>query len=238
MPTVRRETVAEQALSILRGKILGGVLRPGDPVTEEAMAKLIGVSRPTMREVLGMLVAEGLLTRHRTTRILQVATLTPTEVSEIYAARRLLEVAGLRAAAGLPAQAFAPLRATLTDMAAAIAARDVYAFVRADGQCHTETVALAANRYLTELHAGLMSKLNLILALVESVDPVDNAEVMHRHEEYVGFIVAGDLEEAEKQLVDRLQAAEQAVLRVFDSQGDIVARRRSLRPEAAPSRQT
>lgn len=229
MSKVRRETVAEQGLDILRSKILDGELRPGDPVTEEAMAKAIGVSRPTMREVLRMLVSEGLLIRHPTTRILQVTTLTAEEVSEIYAARRLLELAGLDAASDLPREAFANLEQTLADMAAAVEAKDVYGLVRADGQCHSETVALTGNRYLTALHSSLMSKINLNLALVESTDPLDNVELLQSHRDYVNLIVDGQIDEAKRQLVQRLESAEREVLRVFNAEGRVVAGRRSLK---------
>lgn len=230
MPKVRRETVAEQGLNILRSKILEGELRPGDPVTEDAMAKAIGVSRPTVREVLRMLISEGLLTRHPTTRILQVTTLAPAEISDIYEARRLLELAGLDAARGAPPEAFANLEATLSEMAAAVEAGDLYALVGADGRCHSETVALTHNKYLTDLHRNLMSKINLNLALVESADPSDHAELLKSHREYVGLIMNGDIDEAKRQLIERLGTAEQEVLRVFDAEGRVVAARRSLKP--------
>lgn len=238
MPKVRRETVAEQGLEILRSKILDGELKPGDPVTEEAMARTIGVSRPTMREVLRMLVGEGLLTRHPTTRILQVMTLTAQEVTEIYEARRLLEVAGIEGSTGLPREAFVNLEGTLTEMAAAVEAKDVYALVRADGKCHSETVALTGNRYLTSLHRSLMSKINLTLALVESIDPLDNAELLRSHGDYVNLIIEGEMAEAKRQLVDRLDSAQREVLRVFDADGHVVAGRRSLHrvePEEEPA---
>lgn len=228
MRTVQRQTVAEQGLAIVRGKILDGELRPGDRVTEEAMAKLVGVSRPTMREVFRVLIGEGLLTRQPTTRILEVSRLDPAEVVEIYAARRLLEIGGIRAAKGLPARAFDRLQDTLAQMRKAVAEADVYAVVRADGRCHTETVALTGNRYLTEFHSGLMSKLNLLLARVETVDPIEQRELLRRHQHYVDLIVAGDLERAEQELSNRLSVAEQEVLKAFSGSGELVGWRRSV----------
>jgi DNA-binding GntR family transcriptional regulator len=54
----RREAVVNQ---IRRGIVLG-VLRPGEKLTEVALATALQVSRPTVREALAQLAQEGLLT--------------------------------------------------------------------------------------------------------------------------------------------------------------------------------
>ncbi|WP_162802216.1 GntR family transcriptional regulator [Ornithinimicrobium murale] len=209
---MRRETVADQGLSILRSRILDGDLRPGDAVTEEAMARDIGVSRPTMREVLTILVGEGLLTRHPSTRILQVTTLTSAEVTEIYAARRILESAGVDGARQATAEERGRLEDTIREMEAAVADNDLYALVQADSRCHAETVALTRSRHLCALHDQLMAKLNLTLSQVESDQPSDNAELLRLHREYVELMLGGDTEAAKTQLLLRLDAAEKDVL--------------------------
>jgi DNA-binding GntR family transcriptional regulator len=229
VPKVRRETVADQSLSILRSQILDGDLRPGDAVTEDAMAREIGVSRPTMREVLKTLVGEGLLTRHPSTRILQVTTLTADEVNEIYTARRILETAGIDAARNASDDELARLEDTIREMSEAVADNDLYALVQADSRCHAETVAFTRSRYLCTLHEQLMSKLNLTLSQVESEQPGDNVELLRQHQEYCALVVAGETEAAKAQLLSRLDAAEELVLEGLQKQ-ETVGRpqRRSL----------
>jgi DNA-binding GntR family transcriptional regulator len=229
VPKVRRETVADQSLSILRSQILDGDLRPGDAVTEDAMAREIGVSRPTMREVLKTLVGEGLLTRHPSTRILQVTTLTADEVNEIYTARRILETAGIDAARNATDDELARLEDTIREMSEAVADNDLYALVQADSRCHAETVAFTRSRYLCALHEQLMSKLNLTLSQVESEQPGDNVELLRQHQEYCALVVAGETEAAKAQLLSRLDAAEELVLEGLQEQ-ETVGRpqRRSL----------
>lgn len=231
VPKIRRETVAEQSLSILRNQILNGDLRPGDAVTEDAMAREIGISRPTMREVLKILVGEGLLTRDATTRILRVTTLTTDEVREIYTARRLLEAAGIDAAASVDDAELRRLEDTLRDMAEAVASNDLYALVQADSRCHSETVAFTHSRYLCDLHDQLMSKLNLTLSLVESTEASDNVEMLRQHQEYCALVLARETEQAKTQLLERLDAAEQLVLEGINQQ-ETVGRpmRRSMTP--------
>ena len=186
------------------------------------MARSVGVSRPTMREVLRILVAEGLLRRHPTTRILQVPTLSPEEVADLYAARLVLELTGIDAAATVPEEAFEPLRASLEDMGTAVRQGEVYDIVRADGRCHTETVALAGIRHLTEFHHSIMTKLNLTLAMVEHSDVIDNDAMLRNHVDYCQLIFDRRVDEAKDQLRTRLASAERAVLTLGD-------RRRSWR---------
>lgn len=209
---VRRETVAEQSLSILRTRIIGGELRPGDAVTEEAVAKGIGISRPTMREVLNSLVGEGLLTRHPTTRVLQVTMLDDQHIKEIYNARRLLELGGVEAAGTASDTELASLEATVAEMAIAVAEDDTYALVQADSRCHSQTVGFMHSRYLDDLHAQLMAKLHLRLAQVEATEARHSDAVLRQHEEFVRLILDRDTAGAQANLKERLDAAEVLVL--------------------------
>ncbi|MBB5223976.1 DNA-binding GntR family transcriptional regulator [Amaricoccus macauensis] len=115
---IRRETVAEQCVQLLRRQILEWRLVPGEVVTEESIARDMGVSRPTVREVLNTLIVEGLLTRNPTTRSLCVTRLDCGGINEIYRVRRLLEAAGVRAFGALDDVALQPLAAATATLAA------------------------------------------------------------------------------------------------------------------------
>ena len=59
-------TAPEQIAASIRESILDGSLGPGDRLpSEEAMAEMYGCSRPTVREALGTLRADGVLTSAR-----------------------------------------------------------------------------------------------------------------------------------------------------------------------------
>jgi len=209
---VRRETVVDQGVFLLRTRILGNDLRPGTPITEEAMAADLGVSRPTMREVLNTLMLQGLLTRDPKTRILQVTTLSPAEVQEIYRARRVLELAGVEAAADLPDDELRQLQAAIDDMVAAAAVGDTSALVAADTRSHTCTVGFLHSRHLSELHSGLMARLSLAITVVETRDTRDDADLVRKHREYGDLVLARDTSAAKESLLGRLDEAEQLVL--------------------------
>lgn len=212
MSKVRRETIAEQSVALLRQQILGRNLMPGTPVTEEAMAQEIGISRATMREVLNTLVSEGLLTRNVKTRVLEVTTLSRAEVQEIYIARRLLELAGVEAAAFASDEELHHLTTTVDAMAEAAANNDLPALVAADTRCHEQTVAFLRSRYLSETHSAVMAKLHLAMSQVESADERDDLELVRQHREYSELMVARDTENAKANLLARLREAERLVL--------------------------
>ncbi|MEP7194777.1 MAG: GntR family transcriptional regulator [Actinomycetota bacterium] len=199
-------TTAELRQSILRNK-----LRPGVPVTEDAMAAEIGVSRSTMRQALNTLLLEGLLTRHPTTRVLAVTTLSQDDVRDIYRARRFLELGGVDAAAGAAPEALDPLRAAAHDLKVAVGAGDVRGFVDADFRCHAETVAFLGSRHLTETHRLLMSKLRLVFTQF-SDDERDKSRSLVLHEEFTDLMVRGRIAEARANLASRLDNAERLIL--------------------------
>src|ERR1700752_4485365 len=79
----------------LRRAVFDGELESGTPLREVALAESLGVSRPTVREALGMLVAEGLATREPN-RGFPIAPPEAATVRDICRARRVFEGAGVR----------------------------------------------------------------------------------------------------------------------------------------------
>src|SRR3954466_15645368 len=66
----------------LRRAVFDGELESGTPLREIALTESLGVSRPTIREALGVLVAEGLATREPN-RGVSVSTPDPASVRDI-----------------------------------------------------------------------------------------------------------------------------------------------------------
>ncbi|GIT82056.1 GntR family transcriptional regulator [Leifsonia sp. LS1] len=205
--TLRRETVAEQSAELLRAQMLAGQLRPGDLVTEDAMAKEIGISRPTMREVLGALVVEGLLTRNPSTRVLHVTRVTEQEIREIYIVRRLLELAGVDAMKSQALSALAPLETATRELADAVAAGDRPGVARADIRCHLATVGLVGSPDLVDFYLRQLTKLEL--AMAEGMRSPAELEVAQEvHVTFLQLLREGRTQEAREQLETRLNEAE------------------------------
>lgn len=207
---IRRETVADRTTAELRQSILQSELPQGTPITEDAIAERLGVSRTTIRQALNTLLMEGLLTRHPTTRVLQVTTLTKGDVHDIYRARRFLELGGVDAATDAPPEQHDRLQQSIVDLRRATETDDVEAFVRADFDCHAAVVAFLGSRHLSETHTLLMSKLQIVIAQI-TMDKQDNLESLAIHEEFAKQILSGQLSEAHKSLAKRMDESEQFV---------------------------
>ena len=85
VPTVRAMVARK-----LREAIMSGTLKPGQRLVERELCELTGVSRPSIREALRLLEADGLVNTvpHRGP---MVSTISLEEAKQLYAARAVLE---------------------------------------------------------------------------------------------------------------------------------------------------
>ena len=77
-----RSSTVDRVAEELRRALFDGEVEPGTPLREVALAEAMGVSRSTVREALGVLVAEGLATREPN-RGVHVAELDPDSVHDV-----------------------------------------------------------------------------------------------------------------------------------------------------------
>jgi DNA-binding GntR family transcriptional regulator len=82
--------VREQVTQVLRQAILTSQLAPGQRLVERELIDRLGVSRTTIREAIRELTTEGLVTVVPQ-RGAVVATVTPNEAADLYAARSAIE---------------------------------------------------------------------------------------------------------------------------------------------------
>ncbi len=105
-------TLSDQTYEVVRRRILSGGIAPGTPVRQDVIATELGVSKIPLREALGRLEQDGLLTSYPN-RGYVVRPMSMGEASEIFALRLKLEPGAVADGAG---------RATAEDHAAARAA--------------------------------------------------------------------------------------------------------------------
>lgn len=170
--TVARSLVYQQVAEELRAAILRGDLAPGDEVpTERDLSEQFGVSRPTIREALRTLHAEGLLdgggrrgsyrrkvvdNSEKTVRtaIHQHTQLRQVPLRDLVELRVAIESSALRRAAANPdPDAMDVARATLTLMRRPRIT--VEAFEEADVRFHLALVAASGNAAMHAVMLGL-----------------------------------------------------------------------------------
>ena len=96
-PDARRPSAQDHAYEFLRRAILSGQLQGGAPLRQEWIARHLQISRIPVRDAIGRLHTEGLVTL-RANRSMVVTELGPAEVMEIFEIRAALEGLALRLA--------------------------------------------------------------------------------------------------------------------------------------------
>jgi DNA-binding GntR family transcriptional regulator len=212
---IDRTSTADQLASIVRGRILNGILAPGTPIREVTLAESLGVSRNTVREGVRLLLGEGLL-EHRPHKGVAVATVDATDIVEIYGARRLLELKAVRGAAkDAVAEGLVALQAAIDHMEAGTRSRDLNAIRDADAAFHRGIVGFLGNERLVAFENTLLGELRLGLAYLDRADAEYQTNWMDEHRLIAKAMGDGDRAEAARLLTKHLQIGETRLLDVF-----------------------
>lgn len=151
---------SDRAYEQIRELIISGELAPGDPLGEEALAELCGVSRTPIRDALRRLEADMLVGRTETQRSF-VADWSLDDIEDVFELRAMLEARAARRAAGrMNDESLARLRACNAAIGRAIAVSppDIDAFLEQNRDFHAIILELAASRRLSLLLGSLIEQ--------------------------------------------------------------------------------
>jgi DNA-binding GntR family transcriptional regulator len=118
-------------------------LLPGEPIRQEDMARRLGMSRVPVREALGVLETEGIVSHSRNQGYF-VAKFSAAELEQIYLMRRLLETALLHAIDWPDAERLAEIRALNEELARAGEEGDVAAVATLNRRFHEAIFGLSS----------------------------------------------------------------------------------------------
>lgn len=191
-------------------------LPPGTKLGEERLAKVFGVSRTQIRQVIERLAHDSIVTV-QLNRGAFVSSPTVEEAREVFAARRLIEPDLIRQAirrAG-PAE-IRRLRDHVQSESDARAANDKRAVVRLSGEFHQLIADIAGNRFLAKTMRELEALTCLVIILYDA--PNMPACPYHEHSDLVDAIEARDEERAASFMVEHLRHVEASL--DFDGTSD------------------
>lgn len=204
----RSERIAQQVLEYVElNKLI-----PGDRLPPERdLARNLQVSRPSMREALRILQAQGRVEiRHgqgtfvaqpQTTRQLQAALITlDVGVEELFEMRQVFEIPAAGWAANRRTkEQLRLMRSTLNqlNLLAQQVPTDYDVLQKLDAEFHLRIVEAAANRFLNQSVGVLQAMLNTSMETTLRL-PGRIEESRHDHEEIFAAIESGDAEAAER----------------------------------------
>ena len=208
---LEHSSTVDRVADELRRAVFEGELESGTPLREVALADSLRVSRSTVREALGVLVADGIVTREPN-RGVSVSRPDPGSVRDVCRARTVLEVAGIR---HWP-------EASAADRDACRRALQAYEDAAHDGasyqllnerhlDIHLSFVGLTGSPRLVAMAESLTGELRLALAQVDRARRNAKAQV-GSHSHLIELLEAGDVDGAVAELADHLAGAEVAII--------------------------
>jgi DNA-binding GntR family transcriptional regulator len=196
MVPINRANLRQQAVTLLRARILSGELEPDSVYSAIALASDLGVSPTPIREAMLDLANEGLV-EVLPNKGYRLTTPTDKDLDEIVELRLLLEVPTLANVIEIASDAdLARLDQPVTACISAASARDLTAFLLADREFHLELVAISGNNRLSKLVASLRDQTRL-LGLKQLSDHGELGDAAEEHAHILSAVKARDVTRAE-----------------------------------------
>jgi DNA-binding GntR family transcriptional regulator len=206
---LRRETAIDGIYERIYGAILEHRLPPGTKLGEDRLAKIFGVSRARVREVLARLAHDQIVDLFPQ-RGAFVAQPSPQQAMDVFEARRLIEPAVLhRLITGLTQDKVARLRQHQELELDARRRDDRQAVVRLSGEFHVLLAELAGNSALSKSMRELSTLTCLIIFLYDA--PTSMSCRADEHSDLIEAIARRDAPKAEKLMLSHLSHIESSL---------------------------
>jgi DNA-binding GntR family transcriptional regulator len=210
VPTVRA-IVAQK----LREAIMSGNLKPGQRLVERELCEMMGVSRPSIREALRLLEADGLVNTvpHRGP---MVSTISLEEARQLYAARAVLEGFAGRECARLHDPAVVrKIGEALGRLKVALAESDMIAVLEAKTDFYAALIGGCQNAFIERMLKPLHDRITL-LRITSMSHPKRVNKSLREVTAIWRAIQSGDEDLAERCCVDHIKAAAVAALDMIE----------------------
>ncbi len=198
------KTLRERVYAHLKEEILVNRIAPGAILQEVPLAESLGVSRGPIREALGSLAAEGLVTI-TPRRGAVVTKLTKQDFLEAYQVREVLEELAVRIAVPRMSQGdFGALEGRIDEMRRCLARADDTGFFDANAVFHEAFVVASGNTKLLDVYrrlVGQMGPYRRPSAVLRGSFDRSIAE----HQAIIDAARAGDSERAAALVVDHIR---------------------------------
>jgi DNA-binding GntR family transcriptional regulator len=190
---VRPVSATTTAYRFAKQRLLDGRFPAGQLLSENEIARELGISRTPVREAFLLLEAEGLLELYPRRGAL-VTPISPTESDDLLEARLLTEAHCASALIAPDPRLDAALAAAIAAQEDAVARPEVEAhiFTVADRDFHRAIVAAHGNEILTRQYDALRDRQQRISALAAARNPERIVQFIAEHREIAAAIAAGD----------------------------------------------
>ena len=189
----------------MKERLLDGRFPGGTLLSENALARELGISRTPLRQAFGQLEAEGLVELYPRRGAL-VVPISASEADDVHEARELIECHCARRAAEAGADLTGQLEEAIEAQERALSSAGA-GFARADRAFHRAIVAAAGNALLARSYDALADRHQRIAATTVARDPSRIERFIAEHREITAALAAGEAEKAAELLREHLSGA-------------------------------
>lgn len=205
-------SVARQAYRYIRERVISGAYAPGSRLTEEQLARELGVSRTPVREALYRLQRDGYLD------VLfragwQVRPLDFAQLDELYDVRIVLELAAVRRLCEMPEPPALEELKRIWLVPAAEREADGLVVARRDEEFHHRLVAATGNREMARLHLEVTEKIRIVRRLDFTQKPRIEATYIE-HGRILRAVLQRKLDQAQLLLRSHIEASKAEVRKI------------------------
>ncbi len=209
--SARRSSSAARAYQVAKERLLDGSWEPGMLLSENELAKELGISRTPVREAFLQLEAEDLLDLYPRRGAL-VKPISPSEADDVLEARLLIEAhCAARVAAGA-GEVVPALRASVAEQEQALREGGT-PFVVADREFHRLIVEANGNALLTRQYDALRDRQARIAVSAVARDTARITQFIAEHRAIAAAIEARDPDQAAERVAAHLRHANELARR-------------------------
>jgi DNA-binding GntR family transcriptional regulator len=210
-PDPRHVPASERAYAFVKERLLDGRYPGGTLLSENELARRLGISRTPMRQAFLQLEAEEMLDLYPRRGAL-VRPITPSEAEDVLEARLLIEAHCARRVATQGTALADALAACIAAQEASLAQAGV-GFTLADREFHRTIVSADGNEILTRQHDALRDRQQRIAATAVAQDPARIEGFISEHRSIAAAIAAGDAGQAQERTTAHLRSAHELARR-------------------------
>lgn len=209
-------TLADRAYKEMKQAILKGEFKPGDPLPEETIASMLGISRTPLRKAITRLAFEGLVDLE-SGKIARVASYTEQDLVNFIKLRAVLEVFSSEQAVPFVTDShLSMLEELVREQRAAFENNDFYSYIELDAKFHVMIAEITQNQKLKEFIEQINNQLHRYLILSGTLEN-SAMKALQEHEEIIEAFRARDVSNAGATMRRHIQNVEKRAKKESDN---------------------
>jgi DNA-binding GntR family transcriptional regulator len=215
---MKKKNLKEHVFDELKNRILFARLSPGVKISDNEVARELGISRTPVREALVRLAGHGLV-EELPNRGFKVRVLSIREIEDLYIMREALEVLAVRLAVpNMDSEKKRILRQLLKNYVPIVNTQDFVKHIQLDHKFHYQIVSYSNNAVLTQTFRSLQDQIRIV-RYYEHLRSTSYQKVYNDHQQIFDFMVRGETAKAKSAMSRHILQAMKNILKFLKDVG-------------------